>query len=285
MGELQYEITNGVLKAHINPENDLSDIQEVLNVVETHSEVVLIGIDMYKCSYIQSRFLASLVAVKKLAMARKITIELLNINDQIAQVLQSTNQQKLFVIKDDYSSYPLEALCEKFYDTEKAEVVCEYLSANYDDDIRNKLIEIVNGGNPILVEYAILTMGRAQDYDNIEITAKVILDTLASETASLDSEQQKALYEGVYADYDNIKTKRKRNNAVREDPYYNALQIKYSAAITCHKSQGGEWKCVFIDNSFYRDEISLEDLKWLYTAITRAVEKVYFVNFPDSFFV
>lgn len=122
------------------------------------------------------------------------------------------------------------------------------------------------------------------DYDNIEITAKVILDTLASETASLDSEQQKALYEGVYADYDNIKTKRKRNNAVREDPYYNALQIKYSAAITCHKSQGGEWKCVFIDNSFYRDEISLEDLKWLYTAITRAVEKVYFVNFPDSFF-
>ncbi|MDY5824350.1 MAG: ATP-binding domain-containing protein [Candidatus Coprenecus sp.] len=54
--------------------------------------------------------------------------------------------------------------------------------------------------------------------------------------------------------------------------------------MTCHKSQGGEWKCVFIDNSFFRDEISLEDLKWLYTAITRAVERVYFVNFPDSFF-
>ena len=180
MGDLKYEIKNGILKAHINPENDLADIQEVLKVVESHSEVVLIGIDMYKCSYIQSRFLAGLVAVKKLAMVRKITIELLNISDQIAQVLQSTNLQKLFVIRDDYSSYPLDALCEKFYDTEKAGIVSEYLSANYDDDIKNKLIEIINGGNPILVEYALLTMGRAQDYDNIEIYRKALEASEAS---------------------------------------------------------------------------------------------------------
>ena len=151
MGDLQYEIKNGVLKAHINPDNDLSDIQELNQIIEDHIEVMSIGIDMYKCSYVQSRFIAGLVAVKKLAMTRKIVIELLNINDQIAQVLQSTNLQKLFIIKDDYSSYPLDALCEKFFDTEKAGTVSEYLSANYDDDIKNKLIEIIESGNPLLV--------------------------------------------------------------------------------------------------------------------------------------
>lgn len=122
------------------------------------------------------------------------------------------------------------------------------------------------------------------DYGDVEINAKVILDTLTSESASLPAEKQTALYEGVYADYDNISTKRKRNEAVREDPYYNALQIKYSTAITCHKSQGGQWKCVFVDNAFWQDEISLEDLKWLYTAITRATEKLYLVNFNKKFF-
>jgi exodeoxyribonuclease-5 len=122
------------------------------------------------------------------------------------------------------------------------------------------------------------------DYDDIEISAKIILDTLDSESASLSSEQQRALYEGVYTDYEHIKTKKKRNESVREDPYYNALQIKYSSAITCHKSQGGQWKCVFIDNAFWQEEITVDDLKWLYTAITRATEKVYLVNFKDELF-
>ena len=122
------------------------------------------------------------------------------------------------------------------------------------------------------------------DYGDVEITAKIILDTLTSETASLPADKQTALYEGVYADYDNISQKRKRNAAVREDPYYNALQIKYSTAITCHKSQGGQWRCVFVDNAFWQDSLSLEDLKWLYTAITRATDKLYLVNFSPRFF-
>lgn len=121
------------------------------------------------------------------------------------------------------------------------------------------------------------------DYKDVEITAKVILDTLDSESAALTKEQQYALFQGVYADYDNIKTKRKRYSAVREDKYFNALQIKYATAITCHKSQGGQWKSVFIDNPFWKD-ITLDDLKWLYTAVTRGVEKVFFVNFKDDFF-
>ena len=122
------------------------------------------------------------------------------------------------------------------------------------------------------------------DYDDQEIVAKVILDTLESESASLTYEQSNALYQGVNEDYSHITTKKKRYEAVREDKYYNALQLKYANAITCHKSQGGQWKCVFIDNPFWQEELTLDDLKWLYTAITRATEKVYLVNFKDELF-
>lgn len=124
------------------------------------------------------------------------------------------------------------------------------------------------------------------DYDDTEIVAKVIVDTLESESAALTYEQQNALYRGVDADYAMVypKNKKKRYEAVREDRYYNALQLKYANAVTCHKSQGGQWKCVFIDNAFWQDEMSVDDLKWLYTALTRAVEKVYLVNFNDEMF-
>ncbi|MDD4057952.1 MAG: AAA family ATPase [Bacteroidales bacterium] len=122
------------------------------------------------------------------------------------------------------------------------------------------------------------------DYDNLEIKAKIVLDTLESETASLGAEQQRRLFSEIMEDYSHIKTKRKRIAAVREDKYFNALQVKFASAITCHKSQGGQWSAVFIDNPFWRDEISLDDLKWLYTALTRATEQIYFVNFNDSFF-
>ena len=123
------------------------------------------------------------------------------------------------------------------------------------------------------------------DYDDQEITAKVILDTLESESASLTYEQSNLLYQGVNEDYSHITTKKKRYEAVREDKYYNALQLKYANAITCHKSQGGQWKCVFVDNPFWQEELTVDDLKWLYTAITRATEKVYLVNFKDELFL
>ena len=122
------------------------------------------------------------------------------------------------------------------------------------------------------------------DYDDQEITAKVILDTLESESASLTYEQSNALYQGVNEDYSHITSKKKRYDAVREDKYYNALQLKYANAVTCHKSQGGQWRCVFIDNAFWQDDLTVDDLKWLYTALTRATEKVYLVNFKDELF-
>ena len=123
------------------------------------------------------------------------------------------------------------------------------------------------------------------DYDDQEITAKVILDTLESESASLTYEQANKLYQGVDQDYSHITVRKKRYEAVREDKYYNALQLKYANAITCHKSQGGQWKCVFIDNPFWQDELTADDLKWLYTALTRATAKLYLVNFRDELFV
>lgn len=122
------------------------------------------------------------------------------------------------------------------------------------------------------------------DYGDQEIVAEVILDTLDSESASLTYEQQNQLYEGVSADYADKGSKRKIWEAVREDKYFNALQLKYANAITCHKSQGGQWSCVFIDNPFWQDTLVLDDLKWLYTAVTRGVEKVYLVNFKDEYF-
>lgn len=122
------------------------------------------------------------------------------------------------------------------------------------------------------------------DYDDQEIVAKVILDTLDSESASLTYEQSNMLYQGVNEDYSHIKAKKKRYEAVREDKYYNALQLKYANAITCHKSQGGQWKCVFVDNPFWQEDLTADDLKWLYTAMTRATEKVYLVNFKDELF-
>ncbi|NCB18564.1 MAG: ATP-dependent endonuclease [Bacteroidia bacterium] len=125
---------------------------------------------------------------------------------------------------------------------------------------------------------------RFPDYNDVEVTAKVILNTLESESASLGALEQKRLFNEVMEDYSNIRLKRKRIAAVREDRYYNALQIKHANAITCHKSQGGQWSTLFVDNPFWKGEISVEDLKWLYTAITRATHKVYFVNFDDKFF-
>ena len=122
------------------------------------------------------------------------------------------------------------------------------------------------------------------DYNQQEVEMKVLLDTLEADSPSLPYEQSQALYQGVQADYDHITNKRKRYEAVREDPFFNALQIKYAHAITCHKAQGGQWKCIFIDNPFWQDVLIEEDLKWLYTALTRAIEKVYLINFREECF-
>lgn len=122
------------------------------------------------------------------------------------------------------------------------------------------------------------------DYGDQELVAKILLDTLEAEAPALTYEQALALYEGVSEDYSHLRTKKQRYDAVHADPFFNALQIKYAHAITAHKSQGGQWDCVFIDNPFWHDDVTLDDLKWLYTAITRATDRVYLVNFKDEAF-
>lgn len=120
---------------------------------------------------------------------------------------------------------------------------------------------------------------------DLEIDAKVMLDTLMMRTPSLSEEKSRELYFAVLADHPGIKSKRKQYEAVRNDPYYNALQIKFAYAVTCHKSQGGQWERVFIDQGmFNRQAPTIDYLRWFYTALTRATDKVYLVNFPDSFF-
>jgi exodeoxyribonuclease-5 len=119
----------------------------------------------------------------------------------------------------------------------------------------------------------------------LELEAKVMLDTLMMDTPSLSPEKSRELYFAVLADHPEIKSKRKQFEAARNDPYYNALQIKFAYAVTCHKSQGGQWERVFIDQGgFSRQEPTIDYLRWFYTALTRATDKVYLVNFPNNWF-
>ena len=118
---------------------------------------------------------------------------------------------------------------------------------------------------------------------NLEV--KILLDTLNSESASLTEEESMRLRSAIEADYMNIPNRRDRYRAMKQNPWFNALQVKFAYALTCHKTQGGQWKQVFVDSSLnLKDELEKEDLRWLYTAITRAQEQLYFVNFKEEFF-
>ncbi len=122
------------------------------------------------------------------------------------------------------------------------------------------------------------------DY-NLEIESKVMIDVLHLDTPALPAEKNKELYQNILADYLNIKTRRKQFEAVKNNPYFNALQIKFAYAVTCHKAQGGQWERVFIDQGmFNRNEITIDYLRWFYTALTRSTDKVYLVNFSEDWF-
>jgi len=123
------------------------------------------------------------------------------------------------------------------------------------------------------------------DYKEIEIDVRIIIDTILSDGPGFSAEQQNAFLHEVLEDYCDEPSMKKRFELARENDFYNALQIKFAYSMTCHKSQGGQWKAVFIDLGYFtKDYLSREFLRWLYTAITRAVERVYFVNFPNDFF-
>ncbi len=121
------------------------------------------------------------------------------------------------------------------------------------------------------------------DYDNYELEATVLLDTLQSEGASLTHEQQEQLFRQIEQDYQDVPLKADRMKSIRKDPYFNALQVKFAYAVTCHKAQGGQWAHVYVDQGYMTDDMLTPDyIHWLYTAFTRATEKLYLVNWPKT---
>ena len=121
------------------------------------------------------------------------------------------------------------------------------------------------------------------DYDDYELTATVCLDTLTTEAPALTHEQQEQLFNAVMEDYADIPQKAERIKKLKSDRYYNALQIKFSYAVTCHKAQGGQWAHVYLDQGYMTDDMLTPDyIHWLYTAFTRATEKLYLVNWPAA---
>ena len=124
---------------------------------------------------------------------------------------------------------------------------------------------------------------RHADYD-IELEVKILFDTLHSDYASLSKERSDELFYNILEDYSDIPTKAGKMQKMKIDPYYNALQVKYGYAMTCHKAQGGEWQNVFLDLGYVPEEyLDVNFFRWLYTAFTRAKKKLYLINLPESF--
>ena len=125
---------------------------------------------------------------------------------------------------------------------------------------------------------------RSLDYE-WEIDARIWLDALQAESPAAMNEMTNKLFASVAEDYPEITNKREKFKKVFENEYYNALQVKFGYAVTCHKAQGGQWKKVFIDpGQIADDQLNSDFYRWLYTALTRATETVYLVNFPDKSF-
>ncbi|MDR2910302.1 MAG: AAA family ATPase [Bacteroidales bacterium] len=126
---------------------------------------------------------------------------------------------------------------------------------------------------------------RFVDYKNIEIDCKIFLETLSIEAASFSYERSRELFDAINEDYIDIPNKRERWKKINENPYFNALQVKYSYAVTCHKAQGGQWKAIFVDHGYIsNDMLDTDYYRWLYTAFTRPEEKLFLVNFNNNFF-
>ena len=125
------------------------------------------------------------------------------------------------------------------------------------------------------------------DYQEVpNLSVKILLETLTSDSPALTNEESERFYKAVEEDYMDIPNKRERYKAMKQNPFFNALQVKFGYALTCHKTQGGQWPTVFIDAPFFPDNEPLQtsDIRWFYTAVTRAQRQLYFVNFKDEYF-
>ena len=167
-------------------------------------------------------------------------------------------------------------------------------NGNVNDNDNNASLEFIANGDLAVVRrvrhvheqygfrFAEVTM-TFPDYDDYELTATVMLDTLTSEAPALTRDQQQLLYNKVMEDYADIRSKAERIKKIKQDRYYNALQIKFAYAATCHKAQGGQWAHIYVDQGYMTDDMLNSDyLHWLYTAFTRATEQLFLVNWPKT---
>ena len=171
---------------------------------------------------------------------------------------------------------------------------CQLPTANCQQPTANSQLEFIANGDMAVVRrvrnvheqygfrFAEVTM-TFPDYDDYELTALTMLDTLTTEAPALTQEQQELLFNKVMEDYQDIRNKSERLKKLKEDRYYNALQVKFAYAATCHKAQGGQWAHIYVDQGYMTDDmLSMDYLHWLYTAFTRATEKLFLVNWPKT---
>ena len=202
----------------------------------------------------------------------------------------------LMIVKNNYfwaEQFTVDSL--QFTDdySKGSEGLASKSSVNCKPSTVNKISFIANGDRAVVrrvrnihelygFRFAEVTM-TFPDYDDYELTATVLLDTLTSEAPALTREQQEQLFNAVMEDYADIPLKADRIAKLKTDRYFNALQVKFAYAVTCHKAQGGQWAHIYLDQGYMTDDMLTPDyIHWLYTAFTRATEKLYLVNWPKT---
>jgi exodeoxyribonuclease-5 len=194
-------------------------------------------------------------------------------NRYIRQTIKSVEDEisagdLLMVVKNNYTTLPEDSPAGFLANGEFVEV------------IKIRKFEEIHGFRFVHLELRLLDYPKHPKFE-----AVVFMDTLYSNNASLTPEQNKMLFEEVWKDYGDLMSKRTRLEAVKKDKFFTALQVKFAYALTCHKSQGGQWDAVFVDQGYLTEENLNEDfLRWLYTAMTRATKEVFLVNFHERFF-
>lgn len=186
----------------------------------------------------------------------------------------------LMIVKNNY--YWMEEERKKIKESEERKVQSNELPAFLANGDRAKVMKVSRRIDLYGFHFATLLL-KFPDYDNYELEATVLLDTLTSEAPALPHDQQEQLFHKIEEDYQDIPLKADRMKAIRQDPYFNALQVKFAYAVTCHKAQGGQWSHVYVDQGYMTDDMLTPDyIHWLYTAFTRATEMLYLVNWPNT---
>lgn len=186
----------------------------------------------------------------------------------------------LMIVKNNY--YWMEEERKKIKESEERRVQSNEIPAFLANGDRAKVMKVSRRIDLYGFHFATLLL-KFPDYDNYELEATVLLDTLTSEAPALTHDQQEQLFRKIEEDYQDIPLKADRMKAIRQDPYFNALQVKFAYAVTCHKAQGGQWLHVYVDQGYMTDDMLTPDyIHWLYTAFTRATEMLYLVNWPNT---